>query len=58
MTVDKEVPGDPWKRLTADFMEMPATTNIAGTEEYDELLVVVDTFSKQTVHTNAENGDY
>jgi hypothetical protein len=58
MTVDKEVPGEPWKRLTADFMEMPATTNIAGTEEYDELLVVVDTFSKQTVHTNAENGDY
>jgi integrase-like protein len=49
MTIEKEPPSQPWKQLTADFMEMPSTTGITGTETYDELLLVVDTFSKQTV---------
>jgi chromodomain-containing protein/p58 integrase-like protein len=42
-------PTQPWKQLTADFLEMPEATNITGTETYDELLVIVDTFSKMTI---------
>jgi hypothetical protein len=35
MTLEKEPPNEPWKKVTADFtMEMPKTTNIAGTENY------------------------
>jgi hypothetical protein len=49
MLIEKEPPNEPWKQLTADFMEMPMTTNVAGTEDYDELLVIVDRFSKQTI---------
>jgi hypothetical protein len=49
MINEKEPSTEPWKKLTADFMEMPETTNHAGTEVYNELLVVVDTFSKATV---------
>jgi hypothetical protein len=49
LTIDENLPSEPWKQLTADFMEMPTTTSVAGTEDYDELLVVVDRFSKQTI---------
>jgi chromodomain-containing protein/integrase-like protein len=49
MMIEKEPPTEPWRKLTADFLEMPETTNAAKTEVYDELLVVVDTFSKATV---------
>jgi integrase-like protein len=28
MTIEKELPNEPWKKLTADFMEMPKTTNM------------------------------
>jgi hypothetical protein len=49
MVIDENEPTEPWKRLTADFVEMPRTTSIAGAEIFDELLVVVDKFSKQTI---------
>jgi integrase-like protein len=41
---DEKPPTEPWKRLTADFLEMPEATSITGTEKYDELL-----FSKMTI---------
>jgi hypothetical protein len=47
MVIEEEPPTEPWKKLTADFVEMPPTKRFDV--EYDELLVVVDTFSKQTV---------
>lgn len=49
MTIEENLPTRPWRKLTADFMEMPKTTNMTGTETFDELLLVVDTFSKQTI---------
>ena len=49
LMIDKELPTKPWRRLTADFVEMPETQNLAKTETFDELLVVVDMFSKSTI---------
>src|SRR5882762_3231823 len=49
MVMEGKLPTEPWKRLTADFVEMPTTTNKTGTETFVELLVIVDTFSKQTI---------
>jgi hypothetical protein len=46
---EKEPPNKPWSSLTADFLEMPEATNTTRTDSYDELLVIVDTFSKMTV---------
>ena len=42
-------PTRPWESITADFLEMPATTRPESSEVLDGLLVVVDRFSKQTV---------
>jgi hypothetical protein len=49
MTIDKTQPTRPWEQLTADFLEMPPSKHSVWTGKLDELLVVVDTFSKQTV---------
>jgi len=49
MVVEEDLPTEPWKKLTADFVEMPATSDENGGEALDKLLVVVDTFSKQTI---------
>jgi hypothetical protein len=30
MVIEKELPSEPWKKITADFVEMPKTTNMNG----------------------------
>jgi Integrase zinc binding domain/Chromo (CHRromatin Organisation MOdifier) domain len=49
MQEEKDKPSQPWEKLTADFLEMPSTRHPFLQGWWDELLVVVDTFSKQTV---------
>ena len=39
----------PWQHITADFVDMPATRGIGSTSTFDQILVVVDRFSKQTI---------
>jgi len=39
----------PWQHITTDFVDMPATKGIGNTGLFDEILVVVDRFSKQTI---------
>jgi RNase H-like domain found in reverse transcriptase/Integrase zinc binding domain/Chromo (CHRromatin Organisation MOdifier) domain/Integrase core domain len=39
----------PWQHITADFVDMPATKGIGNTSTFDQILVVVDRFSKQTI---------
>ena len=47
MIVEEKAPSRPWESITVDFMEMPATKHLS--KEKDELMVVMDTFSKQTI---------
>ena len=49
MIKETETPTRPWSRLTADFLEMPKIKDPNSNEELDELLVIVDTFSKMTI---------
>jgi hypothetical protein len=49
MTTDKDAPTRPWECITADFLEMPQTRHSLLNGQLDELLVIVDTFSKQTI---------
>jgi RNase H-like domain found in reverse transcriptase/Reverse transcriptase (RNA-dependent DNA polymerase)/Integrase zinc binding domain/Chromo (CHRromatin Organisation MOdifier) domain len=42
-------PKRPWEHITADFLEMPKAKHPHAPGDWDELLVVVDTFSKQTI---------
>ena len=42
-------PNRPWQHITADFVDMPATKGIGNTSTFDQILVVVDRFSKQTI---------
>jgi transposase InsO family protein len=44
-----EFPTQPWKQITADFVDMPKVKNAHGKETMDQILVVVDRFSKQTI---------
>ena len=55
LMIDKELPTKPWRRLTADFVEMPETQNLAKTETFDELLVVV--LQVNDIDTNAKDSD-
>jgi hypothetical protein len=47
--VTEEAPKRPWEKITADFLEMPPTQHALWTDVLDELLVVVDSFSKFTI---------
>jgi hypothetical protein len=49
MTIEPHPPEGPWEQITADFLEMPPTGPTIWKGKVDELLVVVDTFSKQTI---------
>jgi hypothetical protein len=44
-----ETPTRPWQHITMDFMSMPKTKNSVTQENMDQILVVVDKFSKQTI---------
>ena len=39
----------PWQQITAGFVDMPKTKNAHGKETMDQVLVVVDRFSKQVI---------
>jgi transposase InsO family protein len=45
----QEIPTRPWQHVTMDFVDMPETTGIANFEKWNQVLVVVDRFSKQTI---------
>jgi hypothetical protein len=49
LIIEQDLPKRPWEQVTADFLEMPKAKRAGSAEEFDELLVVVDTFSKQTI---------
>jgi RNase H-like domain found in reverse transcriptase/Reverse transcriptase (RNA-dependent DNA polymerase)/Integrase zinc binding domain/Chromo (CHRromatin Organisation MOdifier) domain len=49
MILDEDKPSRPWEVITADFLEMPTTTDAQGIIKLNELLVVTDKFSKQVV---------
>lgn len=49
MTVNDPTPTRPWQRITADFVEMPIITDTVQKRKLDEILVVVDSFSKFTI---------
>jgi len=49
MIIEEDAPGKPWERMTADFLEMPPTRHTLWTDVLDELLVVVDSFTKFTI---------
>lgn len=49
MTIEPSPPEGPWEQITADFLEMPPTCHTIWKGKMDELLVIVDTFSKQTI---------
>jgi hypothetical protein len=49
LIIDQHLPTRPWEQITADFLEMPKTKQAGSTEGFDELLVIVDTFSMQTI---------
>jgi hypothetical protein len=49
MQSHQDKPNQPWEHVTADFLEMPPTKHPFPPGLLDELLVVVDTFSKQIV---------
>jgi hypothetical protein len=49
MQLGNITPNRPWQHITADFVEMPATKGMGNTVILDEILVVVDRFSKQTI---------
>ena len=44
-----DLPTRPWQQITADFVDMPKTRNAHGKETMDQVLVVVDRFSKQVI---------
>jgi RNase H-like domain found in reverse transcriptase/Reverse transcriptase (RNA-dependent DNA polymerase)/Integrase zinc binding domain/Chromo (CHRromatin Organisation MOdifier) domain/Integrase core domain len=48
MQKDK-APTRPWQHITMDFMSMPEARHPATHEKMDQILVVVDKFSKQTI---------
>src|ERR1700719_1334751 len=49
MQSHQDKPKQRWEHVTADFLEMPPTKHPFLPGLWDELLVVVDTFSKQIV---------
>ena len=49
MAVPRHPAKQSWEHVTADFLEMPPTKHPFLPGLWDELLVVVDTFSKQIV---------
>jgi transposase InsO family protein len=44
-----ETPTRPWQHITMDFASMPETTERNDSRPMDQILVVVDKFSKQTI---------
>jgi RNase H-like domain found in reverse transcriptase/Reverse transcriptase (RNA-dependent DNA polymerase)/Integrase zinc binding domain/Chromo (CHRromatin Organisation MOdifier) domain/Integrase core domain len=44
-----EIPTRPWQHITMDFMSMPEAKHPATHENVNQILVVVDKFSKQTI---------
>jgi len=49
MSIERDTPTRPWEHITVDFLEMPPTKHSLWTGKLDELMVVVDSFSKQTI---------
>jgi RNase H-like domain found in reverse transcriptase/Reverse transcriptase (RNA-dependent DNA polymerase)/Integrase zinc binding domain/Chromo (CHRromatin Organisation MOdifier) domain/Integrase core domain len=49
MRIEPDLPERPWKRISVDFLEMPPTHHSLWKGKLDELMVVVDGFSKQTI---------
>jgi hypothetical protein len=49
MQIEKEKATRPWERISIDVVDMPETKNPYTGNVENELLVVVDTFSKQTI---------
>ena len=49
MTIDDPAPTKPWQKITVDFLEMPPTKRPLWTQVLNELLVIVDSFSKYTI---------
>jgi hypothetical protein len=45
----QETPTQPWQQITMDFVDMPETKGTASCEKWNQVLVVVDRFSKQTI---------
>jgi len=45
----QETPTRPWQHVTMDFVDMPETRGITDHERWNQVLVVVDRFSKQTI---------
>jgi hypothetical protein len=44
-----DLPTRPWQQITTGFVDMPKTKNAHGKETMDQVLVVVDQFSKQVI---------
>jgi transposase InsO family protein len=44
-----KVPERPWQHLTMDFVDMPETHGITDREKWNQILVIVDRFSKSTI---------
>lgn len=49
MIIDEDSPTQPWKKVSIDFLEMPKARHPFLPGIWEELIVVVDHFSKQTV---------
>jgi hypothetical protein len=49
MQVEKEKATRPWERISIDVVDMPETKNPYTKDTENELLVVVDTFSKKAI---------
>ena len=49
MIIDEPAPERPWQKITADFVEMPPTRHAIWGRVMDEILVVVDSFTKYTI---------
>jgi transposase InsO family protein len=44
-----KAPSRPWQQLTMDFVDMPETQDAVNRTKWNQVLVVVDKFSKQTI---------
>ena len=44
-----KAPSRPWQQLTMDFVDMPETQDAVNRSKWNQVLIVVDKFSKQTI---------
>jgi hypothetical protein len=42
-------PTRPWQHITVDFVDVPSVKNVYSQDRMDQVMVVVDSFTKQTI---------